>query len=360
MNANLNVQKTPLYEQHMIHGAVIEPFMGCLLPLHYGDAVAEHRAVRTQVGLFDAAHRTEILLTGADAKANLQHLLCTNIAGLEVGQVRRSLMLNMQGGVMDDVQLYRMQENTYRLAIHTMNRNKDLRHIQRQKFGDVKVVEPESECRLSLDGPNAQLLLACLEADLPENGDFAMTRIGGVPCRLSRIGFAGEDGFSICCEAENSVDLFNAIVEAGEPFGLRLCGTKSFDTLRLEAGHSRYGLDIDDAVNPMETGFRRLVHMGKRDFVGRDAIIAGGEPRRARIGLKLEEDVAQPGMSVVHRDKEVGAVTSGAYCPYVGASLALALVETPYSEEGRHLRVEIGEKLVCAQVVALPFYAIER
>ncbi len=360
MNANVNVQKTLLYEEHIAHGAVMEPFMGCLLPLHYGDAVAEHRAVRLQAGLFDAAHRCEIILTGTDAKANLQYLLCTNIAGLEVGQVRRSLMLNMQGGVMDDVQLYRMQENTYRLALHTMNRDKDLRHIQRQKFGNVKIVEPEMDCRLSLDGPNAQLLLACLEADLPENGLFLMTKIGGVPCRLSRIGFAGEDGFSICCEAAQGEALFNAILDAGDPFGLHLCGTRSFDTLRLEAGHSRYGLDIDDAVNPMETGFKRLVHMDKREFVGRDALVAGGDPRRARIGLRLEEDVAKTGQSVVHRDKEVGTITSGAFCPHLNASLALALVETPYSEVGRHLRVEIGEKLVKAQVTALPFYPNDR
>ena len=352
-----NLHKTPLYEKHVENGAQMAPFMGCLMPAHYADTVREHLAVRTAVGLFDAAHRCEVLLAGPDALKNLQHLLCSNIRPLEVGAVCRSLMLNMQGGVMDDVQVYRLEENAYRLALHTMNRDKDLRHIHRRCSGQVTISEPDAECRLSLDGPRAAEILLALSAQLPEPGHFVMTALGGIPCRVSRIGFAGEDGFSLSCAVSDGERLLDAIIAHGKPFGLCLCGTQSFDTLRLEAGHSRDGMDMDDAVNPLETGFRRLVQMEKRDFIGRDALVAGGEPRRARIGLKLKENVAHTGSSVIHRDKEVGTVTSGAYCPYLDASFALALVETPYSEVGRKYRVEIGDALVDAEVVALPFYA---
>ena len=352
----LNLHRTPLYDRYIENGAVMAPFMGCVMPAHFGDAAAEHLAVRTAAGLFDAAHRCEVEISGPDAVKNLQNLLCSNIRPLEAGAVRRSLMLNMQGGVMDDVQLYRLNETTYRLAMHTVNRDKDLRHIRRQKMGDVTITEPEAECRLSLDGPNSARILSALTPVIPDAGHFLFVPVGGVPCRVSRIGFAGEDGFSISCAISDGEKLLNNLLEAGKAFGLRQCGSLSFDSLRLEAGHSRYGMDIDDAVNPLETGFRTLVHLEKRDFIGRDALIAGGEPRRARVGLRLHEKVALTGSAVIHRDKEVGTVTSGGYCPYLNASLALALLETPYSEVGRKYRVEIGDELVEACVVALPFY----
>ena len=351
-----NVSMTPLYEKHIQAGAQMAPFMGCMLPLHYGDPSAEHLAVRTAVGMFDAAHRCEAVISGPDALKNLQNLLCTNLRQLEPGAARRSLMLNMQGGVMDDVQVYRIDENTYRLAMHTMNRDKDLRHIQRQRMGDVTITPAEGESRLSLDGPRAAALLGTLAPELPQAGHFVMGTVAGMNCRISRIGFAGEDGFSLCFALADCEKMMDAIVEAGRAFGLRLCGTQSFDTLRLEAGHSRYGMDIDDAVNPLETGFRPLVHLEKRDFIGRDALVAGGEPRRARVGLRLDHGVAPKDTPLIRRDKEVGAVTSSAFCPYLNASLALALVETPYSEVGRKYRVEIGQELVEAEVVPLPFY----
>ena len=352
----LNLHRTPLYEEHMENGAVMAPFMGCLMPAHFGNPAEEHLSVRTAAGLFDASHRCEIEISGEDAVKNLQNLLCSNIRPLEVGAVRRSLMLNMQGGVMDDVQLYRIDESTYRLALHTHNRDKDLRHIHRRKTGNVTITEPDAECRLSLDGPKAAAILSSVTSELPETGHFLFGAVGEVACRISRIGFAGEDGFSISCAEDCGPALLKTLLKAGNPFGLQPCGALSFDTLRLEAGHSRYGMDIDDAVNPLETGFRSLVHMEKRDFIGRDALVAGGEPRRARIGLKLEGSIAHTGCSVIHRDKEVGVVTSGAYCPYLKASFALALVEKPYAEVGRKYRVEIGEELAVAYVVALPFY----
>ena len=351
-----NVTMTPLYEKHKTLGAQMAPFMGCMMPQHFGDPAAEHLAVRTAVGLFDAAHRCEALVSGKDALANLQNLLCTNLRSLEVGAVKRSLMLNMQGGVMDDVQVYRLDENAYRLAMHTMNRDKDLRHMQRQRFGEVTIEPVEGESRLSLDGPKAAQLLSTWVTNLPEAGRFAWNTLAGMPCRISRIGFAGEDGFSLCFALEDSGRMLDAIMDAGKAFGLKLCGSRSFDTLRVEAGHSRYGMDIDDAVNPLETGFRPLVHLEKRDFIGRDALVAGGEPRRARVGLKLERGEALSGAPVIRRDKEVGAVTSSAYCPYLNASLALALVETPYSDVGRKYRVEAGGEMVEAEVVPLPFY----
>ena len=353
----MNLHRTPLYEEHIANGAEMTAFMGCLVPAHFGDPAKEHLSVRTAAGLFDASHRCEIEISGEDAVKNLQNLLCSNIRPLEAGAVRRSLMLNMQGGVMDDVQLYRMDETTYRLALHTLNRDKDLRHINRRRTGNVTITEPDAECRLSLDGPRAADILSSVTAAVPEAGHFLFGSVGEVSCRISRIGFAGEDGFSISCAEANGPALLKTLLEAGKPFGLQLCGTVSFDTLRLEAGHSRYGMDMDDAVNPLETGFRSLVHMEKRDFIGRDALVAGGEPRRARIGLKLEGNIAHTGCSVIHRDKEVGVVTSGAYCPYLDASFALALLEKPYTEVGRKYRVEIGDELVAAYVVALPFYS---
>lgn len=354
-----NVLMTPLHDKHIQNGAQMAPFMGCLLPSNYGDSAAEHHAVRTAAGLFDAAHRCEVRIFGADALRNLQNLLCSNLSTLQVGQVCRSLMLNMQGGVMDDVQVYHIDENEYRLALHTCNRAKDLRHISRQLFGDAAVAEAEGECRLALTGPQSAAIFARLCDTLPIRNAFAFTRVAGISCRVSRIGFAGEDSFSLCCAATDGERLYHALIETGAPAGLRPCGMESFVSLRLEAGHSLYGLEIDDAVSPMETGFRYLVQLNKREFIGRDALIAAGEPRRARIGLVLSEDVARPGCVVVHRDKQVGTVTSGGYCPYLDVSVAMALVETPYRDVGKTLRVERDDVLYEAKVVPLPFYSRE-
>ena len=346
--------RTPLYSLHIEYGASLAPFMGCLMPVDFGNADAEHIAVRTEAGLFDANHRCEAIFRGADVLKNLENLLCSSVSSLQEGYVCRSLMLNLQGGVMDDVQIYHTGENEYRLAMHTLNREKDLRHIRRQLTGDVEVTEAEDECRLSLDGPKARRILAVLAEAVPDTpGQFIHTHVNGIPCRITYIGFAGEEGYGLCCAAADGKKLYRLLVEKG----VCKCGTRSFHSLRLEAGHSLYGMEMDDAVSPLETGFRRLVQLEKRSFVGRDALIAAGEPRRARIGLILREGVADCGMAVIHRDKEVGSITSGAYCPYLGVSAALALVETPYRETGRTLRVEAGNQLLEATVVELPFYS---
>lgn len=351
---SVDAVRTPLYNLHIQNGAELAPFMGCLMPVDFGNADREHIAVRTEAGLFDANHRCEILFCGADALKNLQNLLCSSVSSLQEGSLCRSLLLNMQGGVMDDVQLYRTAENEYRLALHTINCEKDLRHIRRQLSGDVQITEIEGECRLSLDGPKARAILSGIAGAMPDApGRFVHTFIDGIACRIAFIGFAGEEGFSLCCAASEGERLYQVLIQSG----VCPCGTRSFHSLRLEAGHSLYGMEMDDAVSPLETGFRRLVQLEKRSFVGRDALVAAGEPRRARIGLLLKEGVADCGMAVLHRDKQVGHITSGAYCPYLGVSAALALVETPYRETGRTLRVENGDQLLEATVVELPFYS---
>ena len=351
---NANAVRTPLYNLHIENGAELAPFMGCLMPLDFGNADQEHIAVRTAAGHIDDNHRCEVLFRGADALKNLENLLCSSVSSLQEGFLCRSLMLNMQGGVMDDVQLYHTGENEYRLALHTLNREKDLRHIRRQLTGEVHLTEAEDECRLSLDGPKAKQTLASMAETMPDQaGRFVYTSIEGIACRITFIGFAGEEGFGLCCAASDGEQLARLFMRQG----VCLCGTRSFHSLRLEAGHSLYGMEMDDAVSPLETGFRRLVQLEKRSFVGRDALVAAGEPRRARIGLILKEGIAECGMAVIHRDKEVGNVTSGAYCPYLGVSAALALVETPYRETDRTLRVQAGDRLLEATVVELPFYS---
>lgn len=353
--------KTPLYDRHIENGAQMGVFMGCMLPLHFGDAAAEHRAVRTKAGLFDSNHRFEVRFTGRDALANLQNLLCSELKHLQPGVQCRSLMLNFQGGVMDDVQVYCMGENEYRLAMHVCNRDKNLRHIERQKTGDVCIEDLTGAlCRLTLDGPTADAVLRSAAKELPaEKGNFVITTVAGIPCRLSRAGFAGEEGFRLCCSVEDGARLYDALLPAGRMHGLRSCGMESFNTLRLEAALSVYGMEMDDAVSPMDTGFRRLVDLDKRQFIGRDALVAAGEPRHARIGLKLKQNIPCSGAKLLHRDKHVGAITSGAYCPWMEATLAMALVEKPYREEGRTLFVETEQEPVEAQVVALPFYSRE-
>ncbi len=357
------VLKTPLYGKHVEHGGKMVPFAGYSLPVQYEGVIAEHMAVRTALGLFDVSHMGEVSFTGPDALANIQNLLCNNYEGIAIGRVRYSPMLNPQGGVVDDVLVYRVGEQAYLMVVNAANRHKDVAHILANRFGEVEITDlSDGICQLALQGPRAAGALGALLA--PENIPqkyYSFLRdvdVGGVRCLVSRTGYTGEDGFELYAAAGDGERLFDLLVEAGKPFGLKLCGLGCRDTLRLEAAMPLYGHEMDDTVTPFETGLGNYVKLDKPSFIGRNALVAAGEPRRARIGLRMVgRGIAREHFPVYHRDKQVGATTSGTHCPYVGAAVAMALVETPYQEAGGTLQVEIRGKMVEAEVVPLPFYS---
>ena len=356
-------RKTPLYERHVEHGGKIVPFAGYLLPVQYAKGViAEHRAVREAVGLFDVSHMGEVTFEGPDALNNLQHLLCNDFSTLAIGRVRYSPMLNPQGGVIDDVLVYRTGEQRYLMVVNAANRAKDVKHILAEQFGDAVIRDVSDRiCQLALQGPRAVDVMRTLVAaeQIPQKyySFVDSVQVGGVECLLSRTGYTGEDGFELYARADDANALFDALVKAGQAFGLELCGLGCRDTLRLEAAMPLYGHEMDDSVSPLETGLAHFVKLDKGNFIGREALLAAGEPKRARIGLRMTgRGIAREHYPVYDGQTRIGDTTSGTACPTVGA-VAMALVEAAYQEPGKRLLVDIRGRMIEAEIVPLPFYS---
>lgn len=356
-------RKTPLYECHLERGGKIVPFAGYLLPVQYETGVIkEHLAVRTACGLFDVSHMGEFTLRGKGALDVLQRLLTNDFRGMEDGHARYSPMCNESGGTVDDLLVYRFSGEHYMLVVNASNRDKDFAWIRDRLFGDC-VLEDISDtvAQLALQGPEAEAILKPLaDSPLPEKYyTFTLKAdVGGVSCLVSRTGYTGEDGFELYAQAGDAEKLFDGLLEAGKPFGLQLCGLGSRDTLRMEAAMPLYGHEMDDTVSPLETGLGHFVKLEKPDFIGKAALLAAGEPGRARIGLKITgRGIAREHYPVLHQDRQVGLTTSGTFIPTLDAPVAMALVESQYQSVGAKLAVDIRGKAVEAEVVPLPFYS---
>ena len=234
-----SAHKTPLYEKHVEHGGKIVPFAGYLLPVQYeAGVIREHNAVRENVGLFDVSHMGEVLFKGPDALSNIQHLLCNNYTTLQDGRVRYSPMLNAQGGVIDDVLVYRYSQDHYLMVVNASNRHKDVAHILAEKFGNVEITDiSDSVGQLALQGPKAEAVMKTLlpETLIPQKyySFIPDVMVGGVKVLLSRTGYTGEDGFELYARFEDMEKLFDVLLTAGKPFGLQLCGLGCRDTLRM-------------------------------------------------------------------------------------------------------------------------------
>lgn len=355
--------KTPLYDTHLKYGAKIVPFAGYLLPIQYGTGIAaEHMAVRTEAGLFDVSHMGEFVLKGPDALKNIQHLMTNDFSGMVDGQVRYSPLCNEEGGIIDDLLIYKKEDKDYLLVVNAANRDKDAAWIVSQISGDC-VFEDSSDttAQIALQGPKAHEIIAKLTdvATLPvKNYSFSQkVQVAGLDCLVSRTGYTGEDGYEIYTANENAAELWEKLIEAGSVVGLIPCGLGARDTLRLEAGMPLYGQEMSDTITPLEAGLGFFVKMSKTDFIGKAALEEKGEPQRQRIGLELtDRGIARTGDKVFSGDDEIGTVTSGTMCPFIKKVVAMALVKTGSAAQGDMLELDVRGRRLKARVVKLPFY----
>ena len=301
-------------------------------------------AIHSHAGLLKMTHKGLLRLSGAKADESIALLLCGDVRRMPVGSERFSPMLNLQGGIMDAVQVLHMAQDDYWMIYNRSNRDKILRHLQKQLPAETVVSEPQEQV-YALLGPRARTFLQ----EEPAGEDVIVhTLVCGEACIACRMTRLGVDGFFLITESEH-------LVSALQPHNVLLYGSAALDMLMLEAGMPAYGREMDDTINPLETGLKRHVHLQRPGFIGREALVAAGEPRKTLVGLVLQESGAQPGMAVIHRDKQVGEVTSACYSPCSNAWAALALVETPYQDAGRRLMVErSADKLIEGRVAALP------
>ena len=349
--------KTPLYQCHLDAGARIVDFAGWDMPINYGSQIAEHEAVRGDAGMFDVSHMTVVDVSGGGAKAYLQYLLANDVDRLKLpGKALYSCMLNESGGVVDDLIVYFLRDNFYRVVINSATREKDLAWLEKQLggFTDVGIRLRDDVAMLAVQGPNARERASALFVDYQQQIMHQLIRFQGAEfddCFVARTGYTGEDGFEIMMLSEQIADLWQRLLEAG----VKPCGLGARDTLRLEAGMNLYGSDMDETTSPLVSGLGWTVAMSdERDFVGKKALQAQRSAgiQQSFVGLLLlDKGVLRNHLRVVTPQGD-GEITSGSYSPTLQQSIAMARVPAGSSGE---VEVEVRNKMLKARIVKLPF-----
>lgn len=363
------LRETALCSRHEALGARLIPFAGWLMPVQYSGVIDEHRTVRSAAGLFDLGHMGQVRVTGANALPYLQLITTNDVSALEPGDAQYSLLPNEQGGVIDDIIVYRLpDEPGYLVVVNAANHAKDVAWMQKQRLSrpelEVEVDDvSESLGMIAIQGPMAPEIVSELTAtDLSGLEPFHCQRatVAGLPVLAARTGYTGEDGFEFYVPQELTAALWDALIAAGTPRGLKPIGLGARDTLRLEARMPLYGNELADDISPIEAGLGWAVKLGKGPFIGREAIAAVKEsgPSRRTVGFQLLERAgsARHGYPVESDGRSVGVVTSGAHSPTLGTEIGLALVESDVAGVGRPLDIVIRGRPVRAEQVKLPFY----
>jgi aminomethyltransferase len=356
------LRHTPLHALHRRLGARLVPFAGFEMPLQYTSILEEHAAVRRAAGLFDVSHMGQIHLEGAGAVATAERLLSCPVASLRPGRVRYGLLCNEAGGVVDDVTVYRLAAERLFLCVNAANVEKDWRWVVGHAGPDTRLRDRSAETALlALQGPAAAAVLAPLADGNPGalgRFAFAEQRVAGRPALVSRTGYTGSDGFELYLAAGDGEAVFEALLEAGRPHGLRPAGLGARDTLRLEAALPLYGHELDDTTSPLEAGLGRFVKDG--GFIGAEAIArrhAAGETRRLAGFLVEGRAVARAGHAIVHEGHPAGVVTSGAPSPTLGKPIGLGYVPPTVAVPGTRVAIMIRDRAVPARIIDTPFVA---
>ncbi|MBK7972397.1 MAG: glycine cleavage system aminomethyltransferase GcvT [Deltaproteobacteria bacterium] len=357
-----NLQRTPLAERHVALGARMVPFAGWDMPVQYTGIIDEHKAVRAAAGLFDIAHMGVVEVTGPGAVTTLEWLTTNHVAKLEVGRAHYSLLCREDGGILDDLIIYRAGEELFLVVVNASNRAKDFEWmITHVPAGGARPVARDDLALLALQGPNAAKILAKLTpADVDGVPYFGVAEcvVAGRAMRIARTGYTGEDGFELFAEAAHLGTLWDTLLDAGADLGLKPIGLGARDTLRLEMGYSLYGHELTESTLPLEAGVGWVVKPAKGDFLGRAAIEAARATGLARKmgGLELtERGVPRSDYPIVADGKPVGIVTSGTSSPSLGKGIAMGYVDLAHAEVGRALGIEVRGKPLAAKVVKLPF-----
>jgi len=357
-------KKTPLYDRHVALGGKIVSFGGYLLPVEYKTGViAEHMAVRTAAGLFDVSHMGEVIYEGRDALSDLNYLLTNDFTDMPVGRARYSPMCNREGGIVDDLIVYKSGEEKYLVIVNASNRFKDVAWMKENLFGNVQFKDvSDNFAQIALQGPRSLEIISSLvpEDDIPQKYYTfkESVEINGMKVLLSRTGYTGEQGFEIYCTPKDAPELWTLLLDKGKDFGLIPCGLGARDTLRLEAAMPLYGHEMTDEISPLETGLSFAVKFSKQDFIGREALINRGESKVCRVGLKaVGRGIVREHCDIYDGDEKVGFTTSGTFCPFLGYAAAMAIVPKSLSETGTRLFADVRGRRIEIEVVKLPFYS---
>jgi aminomethyltransferase len=361
-----NLLKTPLYPVYEQYGAKIVDFAGWALPLQFEGILPEHHTVREAAGLFDVSHMGEIDVTGEDALLFLNHLLSNDLTRIKDYQIQYNIMLNENGGAVDDVLVYRFCDTHFLVIANAANKQKDFEWMKSRTEGYRVTANDTSDeiAQLALQGPKAIDILKAAAGDEVEQIRFFRfsdsLHINGVSCLVSRTGYTGEDGFEIYVKPEHAIMLWDYLLELGKPYGLKPAGLGCRDTLRFEAGLPLYGHELAEDISPLEAGLGTFVKLEKPDFIGKQALVQqteNGIPRKLTGFEMIGRGIPRGGYEIAKDGKVIGHVTTGYFAPTLQKNIGMALMDAEFSEPGTPIEIIIRGKAAEAVTISLPFYS---
>lgn len=358
-----NLKKTCLYDSHVALGAKMSPFAGFMMPIQYSSITEEHNAVRHAVGMFDVSHMGEIFVSGPDAEKFVNHIFTNEIRGFEPGKVLYGMMLHPDGGVVDDLLVYReFEPDHFLLVVNAANIDKDYEWILAQAEGyDVKVVnDSDNWGQIAVQGPGAEKVvtevLGLAEAAELTFYTYYEAQWNGHRMVVSRTGYTGEDGFELYTTCEDIKEIWKKLLDNG----VVPCGLGCRDTLRFEAGLPLYGDELSDTITPIEAGLGMFCKLDKEEFIGKDVVAkqkAEGTERKL-VGIELEDKAIPRATYPVETEDgtQVGVVTTGYHSISLEKSICFAMVQTAYSKLDTPLWIRIRKKVFPGKVVKKKFY----
>ncbi|MBN2356730.1 glycine cleavage system aminomethyltransferase GcvT [candidate division KSB1 bacterium] len=358
----METKKTGLYEVHKQLGGKLVEFAGYYMPIQYKGIIEEHRRVRTTAGLFDVSHMGEFFFHGATAEAFLQRMTINDVTKLAVKQVQYSAMCYEDGGIVDDLLIYRFP-NHFLMVVNAANLQKDWEWLQAHTTPDVTMENRSDECALlALQGPQSmQILQTLTKLDLSKLEYYWLdeAEVVGEPMMVSRTGYTGELGYELCFPMAKAPKIWDAVMQAGKPYDVEPIGLGARDSLRLEMKYCLYGNDIDAGTNPLEAGLGWITKLKKNDFIGRDALLKVKEQglKRKLIGFELKEKAfPRHGYTIWADGGKVGQVTSGTYSPMLDKGIGMGFVPVALAEIGTDIQIEIRNARIPARICETPFY----
>jgi aminomethyltransferase len=359
------MKKTTFYNVHKKLGAKIIEFAGFEMPVQYSSIISEHKAVRNSVGVFDVSHMGEIFVSGEKALEFIQKITINDASRLICGKVQYSAMCYPDGGIIDDLLVYRLAEDKYMLVVNASNIEKDFNWMKENNpGGKVKLDNLSDEYSLlAVQGPNSLKVLEKISEekfDDLEYYHFRETTILGIEMIVSRTGYTGEPGYELYFKGNEEIAerIWNKIFDAGKEYNIEPAGLAARDSLRLEMGFCLYGNDIDKTTNPLEAGLGWITKMSKENFIGKEALmkIKAEGLKRKLTGLVTDEKAfPRHGYDLSVNGKKVGTITSGTVSPILEKPIALGYIDKEFSEEGSNINIVIRGKEIPAKVVKPPF-----
>ena len=357
-------RKTPLYDEHMRLGAKMVPFAGWIMPVQYTSIVAEHQAVRNNVGVFDISHMGQFIVDGASARDGLNSILTNNVDKLDVGMGQYTFLLNDRGGIIDDLIVYRIDKQTYLLVVNAARADEDFAWLQNHLNEGSSLTSRSADFgAVAIQGPRVVELFRALfgtAVELPARNRIVDVPFDTTNVSVARTGYTGEDGIEVFFPVNDAVKFWSAALERGKPLGIKPCGLGARDTLRLEMCYPLNGSDLSPERNPIDAGLGFFVDLAKADFVGRDALVKTKEfgPREKLVPFRMKEKgpPPRPHYAVFRNGERIGEVTSGTLSPSLNWGVGMAYVSSAHAKIGTDIDIEIRGQKFPASVEKKPLY----